>query len=144
MNKLVFKQEIYTFQIDFAHHVSNIVYIEWMEIGRLKLLEHIGLPVDKLEEKNITPILIHTEINYKKALYIKDTVTIEVWISKLRNASAVLSFDFFNAKREHVASGKQIGLFMNLSSKKPVRLGKEERKAFESMLIDESFISEKI
>ena len=47
MNKVVFDQEIYTFHIDFAGHVSNIVYVQWMEIGRLKLLEAVGLPVQR-------------------------------------------------------------------------------------------------
>ncbi len=137
MDKLVFEQEVYTFQIDFAHHVSNIVYIQWMEIGRLKLLEYIGLPVEKLEEKNITPILIHTEIFYKKALYIDDLVKIEVWVSKLRNASAVLSFNFYNSKNELAATGTQTGLFINMTTKKPVRLGREEQEAFRKVLIEE-------
>lgn len=135
MEKLVFEQEVYTFQIDYANHVSNIVYIQWMEIGRLKLLKHIGMPVEKLAEKDMTPILIHTEIDYKKALYINDLVKIEVWISKLRNASAVLNFNFYNSNNELAATGKQTGLFMNLTTKKPVRLGHDERRAFEKILI---------
>jgi acyl-ACP thioesterase len=28
--------DIYTFDIDFAGHVSNITYIRWLEIGRLQ------------------------------------------------------------------------------------------------------------
>lgn len=28
-------QKLYTFHIDFAGHVSNVVYVKWMEIGRL-------------------------------------------------------------------------------------------------------------
>lgn len=135
MEKLVFEKDIYTFQIDFAHHVSNIVYIQWMEIGRLKLLQKIGLPIEELEKKNITPILIHTDISYKKALYIDDKVKIEVWVSELRNASAILSFNFYNSKNELAATGTQTGLFINISTKKPVRLGKEEQDAFRKVLI---------
>ena len=37
MKKITFTLPVYTFQIDFAGIVSNIVYIEWMEIGRLTL-----------------------------------------------------------------------------------------------------------
>ena len=137
MNKLIFHQDVYTFQIDFAHHVSNIVYIEWMEIGRLKLLEHIGLPIDELEKRDITPILVSTEINYKKPLYVHDKVKIEIWISKLLNASAVMSFNFYNSVGELAATGKQKGLFIRLSTRKPYRISKDERIAFEKLLIAE-------
>jgi acyl-CoA thioesterase FadM len=36
---LTIEPEIYTYDIDFNNHVSNISCIGWMEIGRLKLLE---------------------------------------------------------------------------------------------------------
>jgi acyl-CoA thioester hydrolase len=45
MRQIELIRPIYTFQIDYAQHVSNIVYIQWMEIARLKLLEEAGLPV---------------------------------------------------------------------------------------------------
>ena len=53
MNKLNFELEVYTYQIDIVGHLSNIIYIEWMEIGRLKLLEAIGLPVTELTKKDV-------------------------------------------------------------------------------------------
>jgi len=39
MQKTTFIQEIHTFHIDFLGHANNGVYIQWMEIGRTKLLE---------------------------------------------------------------------------------------------------------
>ena len=137
MNKIVFSQQVYTYQIDYVGHMSNIVYIEWMEIGRTKLLEYIGLPLNKLEELGIAPVLVNTEITYKKPLYIYDEAKIELWVSKLNNASAIMSFNFYNSKNELAAIGKQIGLFINLTTKKPHRLGPEQRTAFEKVLIEE-------
>lgn len=84
MNKIVFEQEIYTYQIDYVGHLSNIVYIEWMEIGRTKLLEYIGLTFEKMEKENIAPVLSETEIKYKKSLYLADKIKIEVWVSELK------------------------------------------------------------
>ena len=95
MGKIVYQQKVYSFQIDYVGHVSNIVYIQWMEIGRTILLEEIGLPLNKLAEKGIAPILVHTDIHYKKALYIDENVKIEVWVSEIQNASAIISFNFF-------------------------------------------------
>ncbi len=43
--KIIYTEKIYTYQIDFARHVSNIVYIQWMENGRLRLMEEMGFPI---------------------------------------------------------------------------------------------------
>jgi len=140
MQKVVFEQEVYTYQIDFVGHVSNIVYIQWMEIGRLKLLDFIGLPIKKLSEMGIAPILVHTDISYKKALYVDDKVKIEVWVSELKNVSATINFNFYNGAGELVAFGSQQGLFINRDTIKPYRLRLEEREAFEKVLIEEKNI----
>lgn len=108
-----------------------------MEICRLKLLEHIGLPVKELEKRDISPILVSTEITYKIPLYIYDQVKIEIWISKLFNASAEMSFNFYNSKGELAAAGKQKGLFITLSTRKPYRINSAERTAFEKLLIEQ-------
>jgi len=137
MKKLKFNLEVYTYQIDFAHHLSNIVYIEWMEIGRLKLLEAIGMPAQELEKSGIFPILVSTNINYKQPIYYGDKVTAEVWISKLNLASAIIEFRFYKNDGLLSASGNQKGSFINSESKKPFRLTAEHRSKFEKYLISE-------
>ncbi len=134
--KVVFETEVYTYQIDYVGHVSNIVYIQWMEIGRLKLLDAIDLPVKKLEETGIAPVLVETNIKYKKSLYVEEKVTIEVWISELQNVSAILQFRFYNGNGELVATGWQKGLFVNREKMKIHRLTPEEREAFKKVLIE--------
>ena len=137
MEKVIFTEEIYTFQIDFAGHVSNITYIEWMEIGRLKLLEAVGLPVNKIvEELGLLPTLIRTEIQYKKQLFLGERVRVEVWLSKLRNVSAIMEFRFYNAKKELVAEGRQTGLFIDRKTHVPTPLDKKTHAGFIKLLAD--------
>lgn len=138
MSKIVFEQQVYSFQIDFVGHVSNIVYIQWMEIGRTKLLEKIGLPLNVLSEKGIAPILVQTDITYKKALYVDEKVKIELWVSELQNASAKMKFNFYNGKGELAAYGSQRGLFIHRDKVKPYRLTNEERAAFEKVLVEDN------
>lgn len=130
MNTVSFELEIYTFQIDFAGHVSNIVYIQWMEIGRTKLLEAMGLPIDKLMRNGIVPVLVGTEIAYKEPLYLGDRVWIEMWISELRRASAQIEFRFYKNGDVLAASGTQRGLFIHLDSRRPYRMTSEMRARF--------------
>lgn len=134
MKKVIYSPEIYTYQIDFNQHVSNIVYIEWMEIGRLKLLEEIGLAVHTLIKRRITPVLIKTEISYKKPLLLGDKLAIELHLTELNKTSAKLFFNFIKNEKTIVAEGLQMGLFINLDTLRPHRLSDEEKTLFSPYL----------
>ena len=136
MSKLIYEEKIYTYHIDIVGHVNNIVYIQWMENGRTRLLEAMGIPITDLTNNyGIVPVLTDTTITYKKPFFIHNSVKIEHWVSKMNNASVILEFRFFNEKGELCATGKQKGLFINTISMRPARLNEEHRKAFEQFLI---------
>jgi acyl-CoA thioester hydrolase len=99
MQKLIFEEKIYTYHIDFVGHVNNINYITWMENGRVKLFEEMGISIfDLFRKNNILPIITETFIQYKKALFLNSRVKIECWVSQLNNASAILQFRFYNER----------------------------------------------
>lgn len=138
MKKLTFAEPVYTYHIDIVGHVNNIIYIQWMENGRVKLLEAMGIPVTDLSRnEGVLPILTDTTITYKKALFIHNTVTIEMWVSKLNNASAWLEFRFYNENMELCATGRQKGLFIDRVTMRPSRLSEKHRAGFEEFLIEE-------
>jgi len=134
MNSIKFELPIYTYDIDFNNHVSNIVNIKWMEIGRLKLLEHVGMPVTKIMEQGFGPLLVDTIITYKKPLLLADKVNAEVWLSELGKASAWMEFHFTNGDGETAATGRQRGMFLNYKTGKPHRISEEDRSRFEVFL----------
>ena len=138
MKKLIFEEKIYTYHIDFVGHVNNLIYIEWMENGRVKLLESIGLPVTEIAHgEGILPVLTETYIRYKKPFFLQNSVKIEMWVSQLNNASAIMEFRFYNENNELCATGNQKGLFVNRNTMKPTRLTDNHRKAFEKYLISD-------
>lgn len=138
MNKLIYEEKIYTYHIDIVGHVNNIIYIQWLENGRVRLLEAMGIPVtDLTKNEGIVPILTDTNITYKKPFFIHNSVRIETWVSKLNNASAILEFRFFNENEELCASAWQKGLFINRETMRPSRLSGKNREAFEKFLIAE-------
>ena len=122
--------EVYTYQIDFAHHVSNIVYIQWLEVGRLKLLEAVGLPVSKVAERGITPIVAATSIVYQRPVRFGDRVKLEAWLGDFGKASAMVHYRLTNQRGQEVAEATQRGLFVRLADGKPVRLDEEDRLRF--------------
>ena len=139
MKKIIFTENIHTYHIDFAGHVSNIVYIQWMEVARLKLLEAIGMPVHEIIEKlGLLPTLIRTEARYHKQLFLGDSVRIEVWLSRLRHVSANMEFRFYNGNNELTVSGTQTGLFIDKESHQPTPLDKKHLAAFAEYLDPEA------
>ena len=131
MPSISFEVSVYTYNIDFMGHVNNAVSVQWMEIGRHKLLEAMGLPIERIAEEGIVPILTSTEITYRAPVLLGDRVRVEMWISELRRASATIEFRFYRNQDTLAASGSQRGLFVHRSSMKPYRWTPEIRAAFE-------------
>ena len=134
MQKISFDQEIHTFHIDFLGHVNNGVYIQWMEIGRTKLLEAAGMVTHEILKQSFAPLLVQTTINYKIPLYLGDRVQIEVWLSELRNTTAIMQVRFYNGQKILVAEGSQRGLFVDTKTLLPRRLLPEEKALFKPFL----------
>jgi acyl-CoA thioester hydrolase len=118
-NIVSFDLEVYSYQIDLLGHVNNAVYIHWMEIGRTKLLEAVGLPTQEIFKQGFAPVYIN------------------VWLSELNNASAILQFQFYNQHKTLIAEGLQKGLFVDLQTMRPRRLLAEEKLLFTAYLCEE-------
>ena len=79
MKKLTFTEPIYTYHIDFVGHVNNIIYVQWLENARVKLIEAMDISISSLSQTdNILPIITETLIQYKKPFFLGDTVQVEV------------------------------------------------------------------
>ncbi len=133
MKKVICDFEVYPYHIDFIGYVSNIVYIQWMEIARCKLLEEIGLPIHRIAEQGFVPVLVHTEIDYKQPLYLGETAHVKMWITELKNASAVMKFCFYK-DLALIAEGYQKGLFIDRVTLRPKKLTPEQRDLFNPYL----------
>ncbi len=128
--------EICTFHIDYVGHVSNIVYIQWLEIARCRMLDALGLSVvDIAQAHGIVPVLLETQIAYKKQLVMGDRPFVEVWISELGRASALMSFAVRHENGDLAAEASQKGMFCTHPDMKPYRLSPELRERFGQFVI---------
>jgi acyl-CoA thioester hydrolase len=138
MKKITFDLDIYSYQIDCVGQVHNAIYINWMEIGRLKMFDAIGLSPSILMSQGSIPFLAHTSIFYKTPLFLSDRVWVEVWLSSIGYRSIVMCFNFYNAASKTntlrdqilVADGYQKNMFIDKDSLKPRLLTRNEKKAF--------------
>lgn len=134
VRKVRFELPVHTFHIDFAGHVSNIVYVQWMEIARSKLLEAASLPVGELMKRGIVPVLAGTAIEYRRPLRLGERVQVETWLSGLGGATACIEVRFRNGEGDLVASGSNRGVFIDRDSGRPLKMPEEFRSAFAPFL----------
>jgi acyl-CoA thioester hydrolase len=71
-----------TYDIDYAGIVSNIVYIRWLEDLRTAMLDAY-LPLQALLDRGTTPILLRTDIRYRRAIRLFDRPLGRMWVSDI-------------------------------------------------------------
>jgi acyl-CoA thioester hydrolase len=120
-----------TYDIDFAGHVSNIVYIRWLEDLRLLLLDTY-LPLSILIERGIAPVVMRTTIDYRKPVKLFDRVKGTMWASQMENIKGILSAEF-SVNGTVVAAAEQTGLFVRLQGGRPVAFPEEFKLQFEEL-----------
>jgi acyl-CoA thioester hydrolase len=113
---------IKTYDIDFAGIVSNLVYVRWLEDLRLQLLSQ-AYPLDRLIADGLGPVLLETHITYRDALTIHDKPEGRMLVEEMGNVRWTVAAEFVspNSGRVH-ATARQIGLFIRLDNRRPVRI----------------------
>ena len=117
-----------TYDIDFAGHVSNIVYIRWLEDLRNKLLDTY-LPLAVLMERGISPVVTQTLITYKKPVKIFDSVSGLMWGKEAGNVKWTLSAEF-TVRGNIVSTAEQLGVFVRIDNGRPAPFPEEFQQEF--------------
>ena len=117
---------IRTYDRDFAGIVSNIVFIRWLEDLRLGLLDQVYPLVQALAE-DIAPILLATRISYRKPVTIADSLVGRMRVAGLSRVRWHLAAEFTVNGAVH-AEAEQEGLFMRLSTRRPIAIPEPIRR----------------
>jgi acyl-CoA thioester hydrolase len=107
-----------TYDIDFAGVVGNIVYIRWLEDLRLALMEGI-YPIERALADDIAPVLLSTSIAYEKPVTIHDPLVGRMWVPTMERIRWHVAAEFTVGAQLH-ARAEQVGIFIRLSTRKPV------------------------
>lgn len=124
---------VMTYDIDSALHVSNIVYIRWLEDLRMKVLEE-NFPIENLVKQGISPVLSRTEIDYQKAIYLLDKPVGRMWMTDMGNLRFTLEAEILLGD-EVAASARQEAFFFDVVNKRPVRIPGELVEKYQAYFI---------
>ena len=117
---------IRTYDIDFAGIVSNIVFIRWLEDLRLALLDQ-AYPLIRALAEDVAPILLATRISYRRPVTIADRLVGRIRVTGLSRVRWRLAAEFTVDGALH-AEAEQQGLFMRLSTRRPIAIPEPVRR----------------
>ena len=78
--------QVMFFDTDCGGVVSNIAYLRFIEIARTHLAEELGLALVEMAQKQTYPVVVRTEINYRRAAKFGDQLVIEGWLDQVERA----------------------------------------------------------
>jgi len=109
---------IRTYDIDFAGIVGNIVYVRWLEDLRLAMMEE-AYPIARALAEDVAPILLETRIAYERPVTIHDALKGRMWVTGMGRIKWHLAAEFVVGDAVH-ARAEQVGLFIRLSTRRPI------------------------
>ena len=71
------------FDTDCAAVVHNIAYLRFIEVARTLLAGELGLGLATMAENQKYPVVVRTEIDYRRAAKLGDKLVVEGWLDRL-------------------------------------------------------------
>ena len=78
--------QVMFFDTDCAAVVHNIAYLRFIEVARTLLAEQLGLGLAQMAESQKYPVVVRTEIDYRRAAKLGDRLLVEGWLDRLERA----------------------------------------------------------
>src|ERR1700758_4321802 len=78
--------QVMFFDTDCGGVVSNIAYLRFIEIARTQLAEKLGLELARMSKTQQYPVVVRTEIDYRRAAKLADRLVIDGWLDQLERA----------------------------------------------------------
>jgi len=84
--------QVMFFDTDCAAVVHNIAYLRFIEIARTLLAEKLGLELVQMGEEKTYPVVVRTEIDYRRAARLGDKLVVEGWLDRMERVRFWCSF----------------------------------------------------
>src|SRR5436190_10859230 len=84
-------------------------YVRFFEIAETELYREIGLPYSRaFDEMNAYPVRAQFHCDFQRPAYLDDLLTVEIWASRLGNASLELRFQIIRTESHQGKPGETL------------------------------------
>jgi YbgC/YbaW family acyl-CoA thioester hydrolase len=121
--------QVMFFDTDCGGVVSNIAYLRFIEIARTLLAEELGLALTEMAENHRYPVVVRTEIDYRRAAKLGDQLVIEGWLDRVERARFWCAFQITRpADNVLIAQCRQMLALIEMPDGKLLRLPEQWEK----------------
>jgi len=111
--------------LDPLGHVNNVVFVDYLQEGRVGFMREIGLPVGTIRQ-----VVVTQDLTFRKPLILHpDPVIVETWVTRLGRSSYDFAYRIFDEVGDLSAEGATTMACIDEQSGRPVRLPPELRAA---------------
>jgi YbgC/YbaW family acyl-CoA thioester hydrolase len=75
--------QVMFFDTDCGAVVHNIAYLRFIEVARTLLAEELGMKLVEMAETQRYPVVVRTEIDYRRAAKLGDRLRVDGWVDRL-------------------------------------------------------------
>jgi YbgC/YbaW family acyl-CoA thioester hydrolase len=115
--------QVMFFDTDCGGVVSNIAYLRFIEIARTLLAEELGLALTEMAENQEYPVVVRTEIDYRRPARLGDQLVIEGRLDRLERVRFWCAFQITRPKDDTlIAQCRQMLALIEMPEGKLLRL----------------------
>jgi YbgC/YbaW family acyl-CoA thioester hydrolase len=121
--------QVMFFDTDCGGVVSNIAYLRFIEIARTLLAEELGLALTEMAENHRYPVVVRTEIDYRRPARLGDQLVIEGRLDRVERVRFWCAFQITRpADNVLIAQCRQMLALIEMPEGKLLRLPEQWEK----------------
>lgn len=115
--------QVMFFDTDCAGVVHNISYLRFIEIARTLLAEQLGMSLAEMARTSLFPVVVRTEIDYKRAAKLGDELVVEGRLEVVERMRFWCAFKVMRPSDDTlIAQSRQMLALVQMPAGKPVPL----------------------
>lgn len=127
MKEISLVETVQFYDTDCGGVVSNIAYLRYVERARSALFGELGLEIQAMNESQLFPAVIRTEIDYRYPARLGDEVEVRAKLLEVEKVRVTCGFTLETSEEKLVAEAKQVVALVQMPSGKPRRTPEEWR-----------------
>jgi YbgC/YbaW family acyl-CoA thioester hydrolase len=116
------REEVMFFDTDCGGVVHHIAYLRMMETARTRLAAKLGMALSEMAQTQLYPVVVRTEIDYRKPAKLADELIIHGHLEKVERARFWCAFEVRRAADSHLLiTCRQALALVQMPQGKPIR-----------------------
>jgi YbgC/YbaW family acyl-CoA thioester hydrolase len=118
-----YEYQVMFFDTDCAAVVHNLAYLRIIETARTMLADQLGLAMATMAETGIYPVLLRTEVDYRKPAKLMDKLVVRGHLESIERVRLWCAFEIIRASDDaRLVTCRQSLALVQMPAAKPMRL----------------------